>query len=51
MAFSEWHTLKGNPLTIGVIWGKELSGFGEELSHPDFDWNGIPGEDWDYRFY
>ena len=31
--------------------GMDLSGFGEELAHPDFDWNTISGENWDYRFY
>ncbi|MHA1228175.1 MAG: hypothetical protein ACTSPV_15630 [Candidatus Hodarchaeales archaeon] len=29
----------------------DLSGYEEELAHPDFDWNAISGADWDYRFY
>ena len=31
--------------------GKNLEEFGEDLAHPDFDWNAISGQDWDYRFF
>jgi NAD(P)H-nitrite reductase large subunit len=31
--------------------GRDLSGFGQDLAHPDFDWNALTGRDWDYWFY
>ena len=31
--------------------GMDLSTYSEDLAHPDFDWNALTGEDWDYRFY
>jgi len=31
--------------------GMDLSSYGEELAHPDFDWNALTGKDWDYRFF
>ena len=31
--------------------GMDLSAYGETLAHPDFDWNALTGEDWDYRFF
>ena len=31
--------------------GQDVSSFGEALAHPDFDWNALSGENWDYHFY
>ncbi len=31
--------------------GKAVSEFGEAIAQPDFDWNTLSGEDWDYLFY
>ena len=31
--------------------GMDVAVYGEALAHPDFDWNSLTGEDWDYRFF
>ena len=31
--------------------GKNVSKFGQDIALPDFDWNAITGQDWDYSFY
>ena len=25
--------------------------FGDEIAHPDFPWNDVTGQDWDYEFF
>lgn len=31
--------------------GMDISAHGEALADPDFDWNNLTGQDWDYRFF
>ena len=31
--------------------GMDVAAFDEALAHPNFDWNSLTGEDWDYRFF
>ncbi len=31
--------------------GMNLDGAGDDIADPEFDWNALTGQDWDYRFF
>ena len=31
--------------------GQPVAEFGDEIAHPDFPWNDVTGQDWDYEFF